>query len=710
MAKEAADEVERRAAEYDSRIAASQAQGRGQQQSPRKQDRGGNEPPRHRPTKQGGREDKQNGPLAILRQWLLLVLAISVVVLIVLFASNSGPISSPEVNEPVAAAIPDPADDAQVGAQVPTIVSPSAPGQATDLTEETGPSDTSRMPVEYGEWQLDCPGCPVVFLDAKEPELIGESGLHEGDDVRVIGCTDIQTALHRRFIFGTPDGKYTGVVLFRQKPPRISAGVQCLEMVGVYQGAREFSMDQRGKHQPGYNPLVSPTADIDRIIGPSWEHLGELKEFRVANWVALPAGVSVESARIHAASVPLPAPTGIPQTLEPTNAPASAALTTNAPTRPPIPGLTPEFTPSSQGTATPRPTSAPTPPSTRKPTPSLTPSYDKQLVSAKTQMLQLINEVRAEAGSPSVLMGSNQAAQIHADNALQGCFSSHWGLDGSKPYMRYTAAGGYQSNGENVAGMDICIRAGQGYASLGNPSIKVQEIMDGFMDSPGHRRTILDPAYRKVNLGIAWDRYNIRVVQHFEGDYVRFEQLPTIEDGVLSFTGTLLNGATLVPGDIKKDLGMQIHYDPPLQALSRGQLARADSYGLGPRVAAVRGPAGAGFRYTTHWFAAEYCPGSDPYAVPRDTPAPKDPLESSFRPSKPRFLTCTTATRPWLNASRWKLGTTEFEVKVSLKDILLQHGPGVYTVLLWANIDGESVAVAEYPIFHQTEPPAEYGP
>ena len=230
------------------------------------------------------------------------------------------------------------------------------------------------------------------------------------------------------------------------------------------------------------------------------------------------------------------------------------------------------------------------------------------------------------------------------------------------------------------------------------------------MGSAGHRRTILDPTNRKVNLGIAWDRYNIRVVQHFEGDYIRFEKLPTVENGVLSFSGTLVNGAALVPGDINKDLGMQIHFDPPLQELARGQLARAGSYGHGARVAAVRVPAGAGRHYTTDSFASEVCTGSDPYDVPRDTPAPRDPWESSFWHSAPKFSACMTVWRPWLDASRWKLEATSFDVSVGLKDVLREHGPGVYTVLLWANIGGETEIVGEYPVFHQTNPPSGYGP
>ena len=48
--------------------------------------------------------------------------------------------------------------------------------------------------------------------------------------------------------------------------------------------------------------------------------------------------------------------------------------------------------------------------------------------------------------------GSNNAAQLHAESSLQNCISSHWGLDGLKPYMRYSLAGGYRPTPKIGAG------------------------------------------------------------------------------------------------------------------------------------------------------------------------------------------------------------------------------------------------------------------
>ena len=178
----------------------------------------------------------------------------------------------------------------------------------------------------------------------------------------------------------------------------------------------------------------------------------------------------------------------------------------------------------------------------------------------KAYMLELINEERVKAGVPPVTLGDNIAAQLHAEASLAGCFSSHWGIDGLKPYMRYSLAGGYQANAENGSGSDYCIKAWEGYRALGNIEAKIRETMDGWMESPGHRRNLLDQRHKNVNIGLAWNRFNFAAYQHFEGDYVEFNGLPDIEGGILSLAGQVKNGASFDRDDY---IDVNVYYDPP---------------------------------------------------------------------------------------------------------------------------------------------------
>ena len=171
--------------------------------------------------------------------------------------------------------------------------------------------------------------------------------------------------------------------------------------------------------------------------------------------------------------------------------PSSAAQTNTPPTDGPMlapvnpaAGLLAAPVPLALVALAPEPTAIPTATPTAVPPPNL------RHIDEKRYMLELINAERTKAGLDPVVLGDNRAAQLHAEAALQNCFSSHWGVDGLKPYMRYSLAGGYQSNGENGSGSDYCIGESDGYRPLGRIYQEIRETMDGWLDSPGHRRNI----------------------------------------------------------------------------------------------------------------------------------------------------------------------------------------------------------------------------
>lgn len=354
-----------------------------------------------------------------------------------------------------------------------------------------------------------------------------------------------------------------------------------------------------------------------------------------------------------------------------------------------------------QATATLEPTPIPTP--TFLPPPNLRHLPEKEL------MLSLINQARTNAGLPSIELGDNIAAQLHAEDSLANCTSSHWGTDGLKPYMRYSVAGGYQSNGENGHGSDYCITSRDFYRPLGPLEQEVREAVAGWLNSSGHRRNILDMWHKKVNIGLAWDKYNFVAYQHFEGDYVEYAKLPSLEEGLLVIEGITKNGVRFLGA---RDLGVQVFFDPPPHPLARGQLSRTYCYSSGLQVASLREPLAGLAYWPTDSFTTTHSPCPDPYAVSASAPAPRSHREANahweeaYRTSN--RMASQTIVVPWITASEWGAKGDQFSVTADLGRVISKHGNGVYTVVLWGKEGGEDLVISEYSIFYGVEPPDTY--
>ena len=324
-------------------------------------------------------------------------------------------------------------------------------------------------------------------------------------------------------------------------------------------------------------------------------------------------------------------------------------------------------------------------------------------------MLKLINSERVNAGLDSVVLGNNVAAQLHAEASLEGCFSSHWGINGLKPHMRYSLAGGYQSNGENGLGRDYCITASDRYRPIANVHQKIREAMESWMDSPGHRRNILGKWHKKVNIGLAWDQYNFKAIQHFEGDYVEYYRLPSIENGVLAMSGTVKNGVIF---EEVRDLDVQVYYDSPPHPLTRGQVSRTYCYDFGVPIASLREPPSGGWFYDEDEYTTSYKSCPDPYDVPADAPAPNSLNEAhefwqgAYAASQAREE--QSIKLPWITTLEWLARGETFSVTADLGDLLAKHGKGVYSLIVWGIILSESVVISEYSIFHDVAPPDTY--
>ena len=468
----------------------------------------------------------------------------------------------------------------------------------------------------------------------------------------------------------------------------------------VRQRRSQFSQSNRQNYRPpNSSRRANPKRRKQNLV---WALLFAATAVAVAVFFVLPTFLPDDASIIQPADED--SPTAEPtQTSQLVPVATPTALPILAPTVSPIPTATPHPI----NTVTPIPTATFTPTTTKTPTQTPEPTTQSgltktELVQAREYALSLINQARTDAGLDPVFLGDNVAAQSHSESAISNCFSSHWGIDGLKPYMRYSLTGGYQSNAENLSGLDYCITANDGYAENLSVEHEIRDATDGLMNSPGHRRNILNKWHKKVNIGLTLDEYNFSFVQHFEGDYVEYKILPSIENGLLSFNGFVKNGVTLEHED---NLGVQVFYDPQPLALTRGQLSRTYCLKGGTKIAALRPPVKPNQYYTSDSLTTEYstpeCP--DPYDVPADAPAPRSAdeahefWEEAYSASQVRVDRTVTSDR--ITASEWLVQDQEFYVSADITNIVDQYGNGVYTIVVWGEINGEDAPISEYSIF-----------
>ena len=104
------------------------------------------------------------------------------------------------------------------------------------------------------------------------------------------------------------------------------------------------------------------------------------------------------------------------------------------------------------------------------------------------EVVRLTNVERAKAGLPPLKLNNQllAAAQDHSNDMAQDDFFSHTGADGSSVGDRVRNSGyQYSTTGENIA-------AGQTTPA---------QVVEGWMNSPGHRANILNPNYTEIGVG-----------------------------------------------------------------------------------------------------------------------------------------------------------------------------------------------------------------
>ena len=442
-------------------------------------------------------------------------------------------------------------------------------------------------------------------------------------------------------------------------------------------------------------------------------------ETRVAQAVAATLELQARIEEAVAAAMAAQQPTVTPPSLPATAMPTTVAPVIRATATPQVatPTTVPTYTPWPSPTSRP----APTPTLRTTSTPAWRPPTSAELDELKQLMLELTNAERAKHGAPAVKLGDNLSPQVHAEQGLKNCYSSHWDQWGFKPLYRYALTGGDQYTAENGSGIDYCPKASENYR-INRPALwegEVRETVAGWMSSPGHRRNLLDPRHTVMHAGIAVGKYgNSNMVQVFSGDYVTWTDRPSISEAMLTVAGQM-RGAFYDEGG--NYVLTSIEYHPPTQLLTSGQLAGTYCLETDISVGSLLKPLPEGWYYTDAETGRQYTDYTtytrensqcvDPYELPADRPTAaswdaaiaqhRAAVELSYAmPNEESVAYKIVSERLDISSD----GRT-FSFRANVSPLLSHYGPGIYTVTIWATTpDGEPNPVAQYPIWWHTEP------
>lgn len=104
------------------------------------------------------------------------------------------------------------------------------------------------------------------------------------------------------------------------------------------------------------------------------------------------------------------------------------------------------------------------------------------------QVFDLTNQQRVQNGLLPLTLNLtlNDVAEKHSQDMSTRNYFSHQGLDGSQPWDRMRAEGyNYSRAAENIA--------------FGQPT--AQDVVNAWMNSPGHRQNILNPNLKDIGVG-----------------------------------------------------------------------------------------------------------------------------------------------------------------------------------------------------------------
>ena len=191
-------------------------------------------------------------------------------------------------------------------------------------------------------------------------------------------------------------------------------------------------------------------------------------------------------------------------------------------------------------------------------------------------LLNQVNIERADAGVRPLRLDSLacQVAEKHATEMARNNFLSHWGLDGRKPYHRYSFAGGVDAIQENGSALNTTTPIALAEVPIHLMSLH-RSMHDEVAPADGHRKTILNPVHTHVGFGYADYGSCVRLCELYVARYVAIDPYPV----TASPRGRILLRGRLLDPTYSLD-SIDVFYEPLPSPPDRAWLRVPRPYGL----------------------------------------------------------------------------------------------------------------------------------
>lgn len=219
--------------------------------------------------------------------------------------------------------------------------------------------------------------------------------------------------------------------------------------------------------------------------------------------------------------------------------------------------------------------------------------YREPYAREKAVLLARINKERAAAGRAPVrydLLAAKVGDDFCVDSA-ELRFTGHWDTLGRAPYLRWALAGGVDTHAENFAS----------HSRYGAPHREpaeslLMEAHEGFMrerpPDDGHRRTVLDPSWTHVGIGIALIGGEFRMTEEYSRRLATWIEIP----GAPVAAGSVARFSASFPRDVRVGL-VEIAYEEPPRPITPREIFRRGSYAYPLAVHTLRPLLGPGMTW-----------------------------------------------------------------------------------------------------------------